>query len=416
VDETFDVTCLRGFDNAAYYHLAGDDPRHYVDFTGCGNTINGVHPRAWQLILDSLRRWVTDFHVDGFRFDLAPAMLRDAEGRLQRGLLNAMEQDPTLGKVKLIAEPWDAGYGGYLVGGFGPRWGEWNGPYRDCVRRFWRGDPVRGELASRLAGSSDVFGGPESSVNFVTCHDGFTLRDLVSYDHKHNEANGEENRDGTDANYSCNWGEEGPTADPERRARRLRLMRCMLATLAVSQGVPMLSHGDELGRTQQGNNNAYCQDGPLSWVAWDPDDAEAQELLAFAREAFALRRREPGLRRREHFHGRTLAEGPKDVSWVRPDGAEFEPHDWEHNERRALGMLIPEAAIDAVDPLGNPLLGSTLLVLFNGELEPQPFRYPQGPPGSWEVALATDPAEPGGFGLELPGHSVIVLRWQAGGA
>src|SRR6188768_1957715 len=341
------TVCFRGFDNPAYYRLIPHEARHHMDFTGCGNSINVLHPRALQLILDSLRYWVDEMHVDGFRFDLAPTLARDPfEFDGFSRFLAMVQQDPTLSRVKLIAEPWDVGPGGYRLGAFPPGWAEWNGRYRDCIRRFWRGDEGQvPELASRLSGSSDIFygggdRGPFASINFVTCHDGFTLEDLVSYNQKHNEANGEDNRDGNNDNASNNWGVEGVTTSAPVVRMRERMRKNFLATLAFSQGVPMLSHGDEITRTQQGNNNAYCQDNAISWIDWDIGPAD-EELLEFTREVFAVTRKNPVFRRRRFFSGGPIGEGgPKDVSWVRPTGGEMTMEDWGDRKAQTLGMLI----------------------------------------------------------------------------
>src|SRR5690606_8000085 len=338
--------CFRGVDNASYYRLVPHNERYYQDFTGCGNSLNVLHPRALQLVLDSLRHWVVDMHVDGFRFDLAPTLARDPfEFDSFARFFGTVQQDPVLSQVKLIAEPWDIGPGGYRLGGFPPGWAEWNGKYRDSVRRFWRGDEGQvPELASRLSGSSDIFQasdrGPYASINFVTCHDGYTLRDLVSYEQKHNHANGEGNRDGDNHSLSRNWGHEGETKAAWVNRMRDRMVKNFLATLAFSQGVPMISHGDELGRTQKGNNNAYCQDSELTWIDWDLDDNQ-RELLEFARRVFRVLRSNPVFRRRRFFAGNPVTDrGVKDVQWMRPDGREMTDDDWRSPKNRMLGMLI----------------------------------------------------------------------------
>ncbi len=362
---------LRGIDNRAYYRLEPNDPRFYTDFTGTGNSLNMQHPRTIQLIMDSLRYWVTDMHVDGFRFDLAPVLARELHDvdRLS-AFFDIIHQDPTLANVKLIAEPWDVGPGGYQVGNFPIRWAEWNGRYRDTVRHYWRGDPGQiPDLASRLAGSSDIYEpsgrGSYASVNFVVAHDGYTLRDLVSYEQKHNQANGEDNRDGHNDNISRNWGVEGDTNDPEILERRYRVMRDFIATLAFSQGVPMISHGDEIARTQNGNNNAYAQDNELSWMHWDLD-ARRQQLLAFTRKCFNLRHAHAVLRRRHFFRGEpTTKGGPKDLSWIHPDGREMTGDDWRNGNSHALGMLIYGEATDETDDRGRPVKGETMLLLMN---------------------------------------------------
>jgi len=373
---------LRGIDNKAYYRLDPGNQRFYTDFTGTGNSLNMQHPRTIQLIMDSLRYWVTDMHVDGFRFDLAPVLARELHDvdRLS-AFFDIIHQDPTLATVKLIAEPWDVGPGGYQVGNFPIRWAEWNGRYRDTVRSFWRGDGGQvPDLASRLAGSSDIYEpsgrGAYASVNFVVAHDGYTLHDLVSYEQKHNEANGEENRDGNNDNISRNWGVEGETDDPAILDRRFRIMRDFIATLAFSQGVPMISHGDEIGRTQHGNNNAYAQDNELSWVHWDLDERR-QQLLAFTKKCFNLRHAHAVLRRRHFFRGEpTTKGGPKDLSWTHPDGREMTGDDWRNGNNRALGMLIYGEATDETDDRGRPVKGETMLLLVNASDEAVTFATP----------------------------------------
>jgi glycogen operon protein len=413
---------MRGIDNASYYHLDASDPRHYVDYTGCGNTLNTRHPRVLQLLMDSLRYWVEEMHVDGFRFDLAPALARELQGRdrLER-FFSTIQQDPRLAEVKLIAEPWDLGPGGYRSGEFPSGWAEWNGQYRDTVRRFWRGDGGKvGDLASRIAGSADLFEAgdraPFASVNFVTAHDGFTLADLVSYEQKHNEANGEDNRDGTDANWSRNWGAEGPTESESVLQLRERMARNVMATLAFSQGVPMLSHGDELGRSQRGNNNAYCQDNEISWVDWELDP-RGRAFLEFCREAFALREASPILRRRSFFSGRVDADSKdKDVSWLRPDGDEMKLEDWNDPDRRVLGMLAPGGANAEVDERGRPIQGDTLLLVLNAGERPCLFRLPRPQtPGHWEHVLCTARGpRPSirGHAVSVPAGSLSVLSWR----
>jgi len=414
---------LRGIDNASYYHLDEQRPGDYVDYTGCGNTLNTRHPRTLQLLMDSLRYWVDEMHVDGFRFDLAPALARELSGvgRLEH-FFTMIQQDPILAEVKLIAEPWDLGPDGYQVGNFPSGWAEWNGLYRDTARRFWRGDAGQlGDLASRLSGSADIYAEddrtPFASVNFVTAHDGFTLRDLVSYDHKHNQANGEENRDGTDANWSRNWGEEGETENDGIRRRRGRIVRNLMATLAFSQGVPMLSHGDETGRTQSGNNNGYCQDNEISWLDWDLD-AERSQLLDFTRRVFAIRERNPVLRRRSFFSGMSGRGFEKDVSWLRPDGMEMEHDDWQAAENRALAMLVPGEANSEVDERGRPIQGDTLLLLVNAGPKPTLFHLPKQPaPGTWELTLCTDMRNARRLrasALRVGRESLCLLTYRAG--
>jgi glycogen operon protein len=421
-DQRGPTLSLRGIDNAVYYRLDAADPRACVDVTGCGNTLNLPHPRVTQLVLDSLRYWVEEMHVDGFRFDLAPALGRGAAiDARSDAFFEMVRQDPVLSRVKLIAEPWDLGPGGDWGGAFPAGWSEWNGRYRDGVRRFWRGDSGRvADIASRLSGSSDLFGpngrNADASVNFVTCHDGFTLRDLVSYDHKHNEANGEENRDGTNDNWSRNWGVEGPTAAVEVLRQRAATERNLLATLAFSQGVPMLLAGDEMHHTQHGNNNAYCQDSELSWIDWNLDES-ARELLAFTRQVFAIRAANPVLRRRGFFHGRELSgTGLKDVAWFRPDGQELTDLDWHDPQTHALGMLIHGQATDEKDDHGRPVIGRTLLLLVNGGARPRAFTLPSlGRPGDWHELIHTARASTRTLKTDvvnLLGHSLVLLRYE----
>jgi len=413
---------LRGIDNAAYYLLDAVDPGVYVDYSGCGNSLDMGHPRALQLVMDSLRYWVQEMHVDGFRFDLAPVLARelDSVDRLSH-FFALVAQDPVLAEVKLIAEPWDLGPGGYQAGNFPAGWAEWNAEYRDNLRRFWRGDAGQvSELASRLSGSADLFAPnlrtPHASINFVSCHDGFTLADLVSYERKHNEANGEGGADGSDANWSRNWGQEGPTRSARIQARRDRVARSLLATLAFSQGVPMLSHGDEIGRSQDGNNNAYCHDGPLTWLDWQLDDRR-RELLEFTRRVFRMRAENPVLRRSSFFSGHPIGEtGSKDVTWLRPDGAEMSLGDWEDPSRRVLGMWVPGEANDEVDERGRPIQGETLLLLLNGSDLPCRFELPRPPrEGRWEERLDTAredalPLEADGF--TVAAHGLALLAWR----
>jgi isoamylase len=370
---------LRGIDNSAYYRLQEDRSR-YVDFTGCGNSLNVAHPRTLQLIMDSLRYWVLEMHVDGFRFDLASALARELwEVDRLGAFFDIIHQDPILSDVKLIAEPWDLGPNGYQVGNFPVLWTEWNGKYRDCVRRFWKGDGGRvGELASRLSGSSDLYAHngrrPSASLNFITAHDGFTLRDLVTYNHKHNEANGEGNRDGSDHNDCWNCGTEGPTDDVAINALRARQQRNLLATLLLSQGVPMLLAGDEFGHTQQGNNNAYCQDTPLTWLNWNLSE-EQRALLEFTRLVMNLRRSNPVFRRRRFFHGRPIhGADTKDLYWINSDGAEMSDEDWNADHVRCLGVALVGNQITETSEQGEPIVGESFAILINAGAEPIAFR------------------------------------------
>jgi len=378
---------LKGIDNASYYRLGApgtdnDSSRFYMDFTGCGNTLNMQSPQVLQLIMDSLRYWVLEMHVDGFRFDLASALARELFDVDRLGaFFDIIHQDPVLSQVKLIAEPWDLGQGGYQVGNFPVLWTEWNGKYRDSVRRFWRGDGgTVSELATRLSGSNDLYAHsgrqPYASINFITAHDGFTLRDLVSYNDKHNDANGEENRDGESNNLSWNCGAEGPTDDAEITALRGRQIRNFLTTLVLSQGVPMISHGDELGRTQQGNNNAYCQDNELTWIDWNLD-ADRRSLLNFVTKLVHFRQAQPALRRRKYFQGRSIRGGEvKDVAWLAPDGKEMDDEAWNADFVRSIGMYLNGAAIEEVNERGEPVIGDSLLVLLNAHSDKVPFTLP----------------------------------------
>jgi isoamylase len=370
---------LRGIDNAAYYRLAYDRSR-YIDFTGCGNSLNVGHPRTLQLIMDSLRYWVQEMHVDGFRFDLASALARELwEVDRLSSFFDIIHQDPVLSEVKLIAEPWDIGPGGYQVGNFPVLWTEWNGKYRDCVRRFWKGHGgTIGEMASRFSGSSDLYSHsgrrPSASLNFITAHDGFTLRDLVSYNQKHNELNGEENRDGTNDNDSWNCGVEGPTDDPVVNALRGQQQRNFLATLLLSQGVPMLLAGDEFGQTQRGNNNAYCQDSPLTWLDWNLSNHQ-RALLDFVRELIRLRKTQAAFRRRHFFQGRPIHGAEiKDLYWLKPDGTEMSDRDWASGFARCLGMVLPGDQIAEVGEHGERIVGDSFAILFNAHHEPISFR------------------------------------------
>jgi len=387
---------LRGIDNASYYRLVKEDPRYYVDYTGCGNTLNMVHPRVLQLIMDSLRYWVLEMHIDGFRFDLASALARELHEVDKLGaFFDIIHQDPVISQVKLIAEPWDLGEGGYQVGNFPVGWTEWNGKYRDTMRRFWKGDGgVVSEMATRLAGSSDLYGSsgrrPHASVNFITCHDGFTLHDLVSYNFKHNEANGEHNADGENHNLSWNCGVEGPTKDTLIKNRREKQKRNFIATLLLSQGVPMICGGDEIGRTQRGNNNAYCQDNELSWFHWDLTP-EQKNLLEFTRYLTRFLLSQPVLTRRKFFLGRSIrGEEVKDISWFGPDGKEMSDRTWKDPFVRYLGVRLSGTEIEEVDEYGTPMVGDTLFLMFNAHHESVSFVLPKHHAKErWERVLDT---------------------------
>jgi glycogen operon protein len=417
--------CFRGIDNAAYYRLQPDRPRFYRDYTGCGNTLNMTHPRTLQLLMDSLRYWVLEMHVDGFRFDLAATLARELHDvdKLS-SFFDVIHQDPVISQVKLIAEPWDLGEGGYQVGNFPVGWAEWNGKYRDTIRRYWKGDWGQvGELGYRLTGSSDLYdrGGrrPYASVNFVTCHDGFTLADLVSYNDKHNEANGDDNHDGADDNMSWNCGVEGGSDDPEIVALRERQMRNLLVTLILSQGIPMLCGGDEVARTQRGNNNAYCQDNEISWFKW-PLPRSASRQLEFIRALIRLRLAHPVFHRRKFFQGRRIQGSEvKDLSWFRPDGKEMTEDEWTNWFSRCVGLRLAGDAIEEMDEMGEPIVGDTFLILINAHYEPVPFVLPAHRARvRWESVLDTRSWDIGGRGrtyragdqYELEGRSVAVLR------
>jgi glycogen operon protein len=394
-----------------------------MDYTGTGNTLNMREPYVLQLLMDSLRYWVQEMHVDGFRFDLAAALARGLyEVEHLSAFFDIIHQDPVLSTVKLIAEPWDVGEGGYQVGNFPVLWAEWNGKYRDCVRTYWRqDDEPLSELGYRLTGSSDLYQEdgrrPYASINFVTAHDGFTLRDLVSYNEKHNEANGEENRDGADDNHSWNCGVEGPTEDAAINALRAQQQRNLLATLFLSQGVPMLLGGDEIGRTQQGNNNTYCQDNPLSWYDWSLDEHRLG-LLTFTRHLIALRKAHPSLRRRRFFQGRRIRGSEiKDITWLRADGGEMTDEEWESGSAHTVGMRLGGGAIGDMDAEGCPVTDDTLLVLLNASDDPVPFIVPNGVvAGHWEVLVDTYAAGPGlpnyhtDEQYPLTARSLVVLR------
>jgi isoamylase len=429
---------FRGIDNAAYYRLRSDQPQYYVDYTGCGNSLNARHPHALQLIMDSLRYWIMEMHADGFRFDLASALARELHDvdRLS-AFFDLVQQDPVVSQVKLIAEPWDVGEGGYQVGKFPPLWTEWNGKYRDTVRDLWRGNSAAlPEFASRLTGSSDLYETsgrrPVASVNFVTCHDGFSLRDLVSYDRKHNEANGEDGRDGTDDNRSWNCGAEGPVDDPAINELRARQVRNFLVTLFCSQGIPMLAAGDEMGRTQQGNNNAYCQDNELSWVDWE-GGAKQADLLEFACGLSALRRRHPVFRRRRFFSGLSAtAPGPgagggmQDLVWLTPSGHEMTGGDWDTYYARSLGVFLNGSAISEPGPHGETVRDDDFLLFVNAHSEPVTFALPGARfAAEWEILVdtsaaadgaASPPAQDGAARRVRPGDRVSAgSRIRAGG-
>jgi isoamylase len=374
---------MRGIDNAAYYRLVDDDKRYYMDYTGTGNSLNVGHPHSLQLIMDSLRYWVTEMHVDGFRFDLAASLAREFYDvdRLS-AFFELVQQDPTVSQVKLIAEPWDVGPGGYQVGNFPPQWTEWNGKYRDTVRDYWRGEPATlDEFAYRLTGSADLYEQtgrrPVASINFVTAHDGFTMRDLVSYNDKHNDANKEGNRDGESHNRSWNCGAEGPTDDPEINALRAQQQRNFLTTLLLSQGVPMIAHGDELGRTQQGNNNVYCQDNELSWIDWAQADTG---LMEFTRAVSALRTAHPVFRRRRFFSGRPVRRrgtpGMPDITWFAPDGSEMAGEDWESGFAKSVAVYLNGQGIPGLDVRGQRVTDDSFVLCFNAHYEPIEFTLP----------------------------------------
>ncbi|MCZ4495534.1 MAG: glycogen debranching enzyme GlgX, partial [Thermoleophilia bacterium] len=414
---------LRGVDNKSYYRLVQGDERHYMDFTGTGNSLNMQNSRTMQLMMDSLRYWAVEMHVDGFRFDLAPVLARELYEVNRLGtFFDIMQQDPILSQTKLIAEPWDLGEGGYMVGDFPVGWAEWNGEYRDAVRSFWRGDPGRlPEMASRLSGSSDIFAASGrntyASINFVAAHDGFTLADLTAFEQKHNDANGEDNKDGHGHNLTRNWGAEGPTDNVAVNAMRLQMRKNFIATLMFSQGVRMLLGGDEMGRTQNGNNNAYCQDNELSWVHWDLSEDD-QQLLDFTRQAVRIFEEHAVLRRRAFFTGSPVAgDGVKDLTWLRPDGAEMHGDDWSDPEQFCLGMLMDGQATDEVDERGRSAKGDTLLLVLNGGERSRQFTMPEmDRRGAWEVLLDTAREDQEGTlrqlpGLVVPGHSLSLSRF-----
>ncbi|MEH3141905.1 MAG: glycogen debranching protein GlgX [Mycobacterium kyogaense] len=420
---------MRGIDNAAYYQLVDDDKRYYMDYTGTGNSFNVRHPHSLQLIMDSLRYWVTEMHVDGFRFDLASTLAREFYDvdRLAT-FFELVQQDPTVSQVKLIAEPWDVGPGGYQVGNFPPQWTEWNGKYRDTVRDFWRGEDASiDEFAYRLTGSSDLYEHtarrPVASINFVIAHDGFTLRDLVSYNEKHNDANGEDNNDGESHNRSWNCGVEGPTDDPEINALRAQQERNFLTTLLLSQGVPMICHGDELGRTQGGNNNGYCQDNEITWIDWTKVD---EGLLDFTRAVSGLRASHPVFRRRRFFSGKPVGRrgdaGLPDIAWFGPDGAEMSGEDWGAGFAKSLTAFLNGHGIPDMDARGQRVVDDSFLLCFNAHYEPIDFTLPPKEFGAaWVPVINTaeltpdghpDEAQPAGATLKVPGRTTVVLRAQ----
>jgi len=418
------VLSFKGIDNRAYYRLSDSDKRFYVDYTGTGNSVNMRHPHMLQLVMDSLRYWVTEMHVDGFRFDLASALARELHevDRLS-SFFDLIQQDPVVSQVKLIAEPWDVGEGGYQVGNFPPLWTEWNGKYRDTIRDYWRGQPgTLGEFGSRFTGSSDLYESsgrrPFASINFITAHDGFTLADLTSYNEKHNEANGEENRDGESYNRSWNCGVEGPTDGPAILALRAQQRRNFLLTLFSSQGIPMLLGGDELARTQRGNSNAYCQDNEISWWDWERAD---QALLEWTRRVIAFRRQHPVLRRRRFFEGRTIRGSELvDIAWFTLAGEEMTGAEWGDGNARTVTVFLNGEAIPSLGPRGEVVDDDSLLVMFNAHYEPLPFTVPPEHWGrDWGAVLdSSDPTigleddgkriQPGDV-VELHGRSIVVL-------
>jgi glycogen operon protein len=413
---------FKGIDNAAYYRLTADNRRYYMDYTGTGNTLNMRHPHVLQLMMDSLRYWVLDMHVDGFRFDLAATLARELHDvdRLS-AFFDLIQQDPVVSQVKLIAEPWDVGEGGYQVGNFPPLWSEWNGKYRDTVRDFWRGtDQTLAEFAYRFTGSSDLYANtarrPYASVNFVTAHDGFTLRDLVSYNEKHNEANGEANRDGESHNRSWNCGEEGPSANPDVNALRARQVRNFLATLFLSQGVPMLLGGDELGRTQHGNNNGYCQDNEISWYDWSSADGS---LLQFTRRLIRLVHAHPVFSRRRWFQGRPIhGTAVSDIAWFTPAAVEMSDEDWQAGYAKSLGVFLNGRAIPTPNERGEPVHDESFYVMFHAGNEPLAFVMPEEKWGTkWRVVIDTFNVEDAVFdedegAVYEAGATVIVQPWS----
>jgi isoamylase len=416
---------LKGIDNAAYYRLVPDEPRYYLDYTGTGNSLNMRHPHVLQLIMDSLRYWVLEMHIDGFRFDLAATLARELHevDRLS-AFFDVIQQDPVISQVKLIAEPWDIGEGGYQVGNFPPKWSEWNGKYRDAVRDYWRGaDETLAEFATRFAGSSDLYAStgrvPYASINFVTAHDGFTLHDLVSYNDKHNAANGERNRDGESHNRSWNCGVEGPTDDPDINALRARQKRNFIANLFLSQGVPMLLGGDEIGRTQRGNNNAYCQDNEISWFDWENID---ENLPAFTRHLIAFRKQHPVFRKRRWFQGQPIASSDiHDIGWFTPGGTEMSEEDWNTGFGKTLGVFLNGEGIAAPDSRGERIIDDSFYILFNSHHESIPFKLPAREWGrEWVKVLDTSEERleesvrkyRAGGAIRVESRSLVVMRRQ----
>ena len=424
---------FRGIDNFTYYRLVNDNRRYYFDYTGTGNTLNMTQPRVLQLIMDSLRYWVEEMHVDGFRFDLAATLARELHEVNRLGaFFDIIHQDPVISQVKLIAEPWDLGEGGYQVGNFPVLWTEWNGEYRDSVRRFWKGEEGQiGGLAWRLTGSSDLYAStgrrPYASINFVTAHDGFCLRDLVSYDHKHNEANLDNNADGSDNNMSWNCGAEGPTVDPGINELRARQQRNFMSTIILSQGVPMILRGDEASQTRGGNNNTYCQDNEINWMHWDMDEAH-RDMLKFTKSVIRLRKEHPVFRRQSFFHGRSMRDSNlADLAWFRPDGKEMTPEDWNLSSAHCLGMLLAGEAINEMDARGNRIVDDTMLLLINAHWESLSFVMPSSRlsekrqlfEGIWVLELDKNSTEKrnsaqvkAGKKFEIESRSIAVFRFM----
>jgi isoamylase len=413
----------KGIDNPTYYRLMPDQPRYYMDYTGTGNSLNVRHPQVLKLIMDSLRYWVTEMHVDGFRFDLASTLARELHevDRLS-AFFDIIHQDPIISEVKLIAEPWDVGEGGYQVGNFPVLWAEWNGKYRDTVRRYWKGDEGQlSDLGYRLTGSSDLYKNdgrkPYASINFITAHDGFTLEDLVSYNDKHNEANGENNQDGANDNNSWNMGAEGPTDNPEVADARERQKRNFLATLFLSQGVPMLQGGDEICRTQRGNNNAYCQDNEISWYDWNLDERK-KRLLEFVTKLIELRKSHPNLRRRKFYQDRVIHHSlVRDIAWYRADGQEMTEAEWNSGWVRSLAIIFNGNTLDIVDEMGQPITDDTFLLLMNSHHEHVNYKLPESPKNvGWEMVLDTSKLEKAfregavEQDFDVYGRSVVLLR------